>query len=156
MNRFETWLSHLSTLVVTASGVVYVWMKYFLVTDDPFALVNHPLQPLMISIHVIAAPFLTFVLGLVVNSHVRRKLLSESRSNRISGLVSLFTFPTMVISGYGLQVLTNETGLKIALVLHLATSTVFALTYVVHQVISLKMTRTVARKKPALVRQQTA
>ena len=158
MNRWESWLSHLSTIIVTATGTIYFWMEYFMKTDDPFALVNHPWQPAMMSLHVIVAPVLTFVLGLTVNSHVRKKLASRIRSNRISGLAALVTFPGMVVSGYLLQVSTSDLLSKVSLVTHLITSAVFALTYIVHQVVSIRMARAagVPSKRASLARQQTA
>lgn len=158
MSRWEKWLSHLSTVVVSVSGIVYLWMKYFMTTDDPFALVNHPLQPSMMSVHVLAAPVLTFMLGLIVNSHARKKLASPARSNRVSGLVALSSFPVMVLSGYLLQISTNELLTKVSLGLHLVTSGAFALTYAVHLLISLRLMRNVpvVEKTRSHIRQQPA
>jgi thiamine biosynthesis lipoprotein len=139
MSRFETWLSHAATIVVTLSGVVYLWMKYFMESDDPFSVVNHPLQPAMLSIHIIAAPLLVFVLGLILNSHIRKKLSSPSSYNRRSGLISLVAFPAMVVSGYLLQVTANPTVSRIALILHLVSSGLFAFTYIVHQMFGMRI-----------------
>lgn len=141
MSRWEKRLYHLSTAVVTASGVVYLVMKYFMATGDPFAIVNHPWQPAMLSLHVLAAPVLTFVVGLIVSSHVRTRLAAGTRANRRSGLVAAIAFPTMVVSGYALQAFTHAMLIQAALVLHLVSSGVFALGYVVHQVVSLMMSR---------------
>ncbi len=143
MNPAEKWLSHLSTIVVSVSGFIYLWMKYFMETDDPFSVVNHPLQPAMLGIHIVAAPFLVFVLGLMINTHVRKKLAASSSHNRRSGLVSLAAFPAMVVSGYALQVVTNSTINKIALVSHLVASGLFLLTYIIHQLISIRLEVTV-------------
>jgi hypothetical protein len=157
MNRLEAWLSHISTIVVGLSGIAYLWMKYFMQTNDPFALVNHPLQPTMMTVHVVAAPVLTFVLGMVVATHARKKLASPTRSNRISGLGALFTFAPMVVSGYMLQVSTSEMLTSAALATHLVTSGIFVLTYVIHQVVSIRLARTApAAKKSTFVSQQTA
>lgn len=158
MSRWESWVSHISTVIVTVSGVIYLWMEYFMKTDDPFALVNHPWQPTMLGIHVIAAPMLTFVLGLFINSHIRKKLASRIRSNRISGLAALFTFPAMIVSGYVLQISTSELLSKVSLVMHLTASGVFALTYLIHQVISIRLNRAVPDpvKSAPMADQQTA
>ena len=158
MTRFEVWLSHLSTIIVGISGLIYFWMKYFMQTDDPFALVNHPFQPTMMTVHVLVAPILTFVLGMTVSSHVRKKLASPSRSNRLSGLVTLATVPAMVVSGYVLQTSTSELLTQVALVAHLVSSSVFAITYLVHQVVSFRLRRAVATppKNRSFARQQTA
>ena len=158
MTRFEVWLSHFSTIIVGVSGVIYLWMKYFMQTDDPFAVVNHPLQPTTMTVHVLAAPILTFLLGMTVSSHVRKKIASGSRSNRLSGLVTLVTIPAMVVSGYLLQTSTNELFTRVALVVHLVSSGIFALTYLVHQVVSLRLRRAVATspKDRSFARRQTA
>jgi hypothetical protein len=158
MNRWETWLSHISTAVVAASGVIYLWMKYFMATDDPFALVNHPFQPAMLSLHILAAPVLTFVVGLIVRSHVRKKLSGGARSNRRSGLVAVITFPTMVVSGYALQAFSNPTLIKTTLVLHLVSSAVFAIGYVVHQIVSFMLSRRARlnSREPASLKRATA
>ncbi len=106
MRPWEIWLSHISTLLVTVSGVAYLWMKYFMETADPFAIVNHPWQSAMLSLHVLVAPALVFVVGLMVQSHIQKKLRSGTNSNRSSGLVSMVTMPVMIASGYMLQVVT--------------------------------------------------
>ncbi len=139
MSPAERWLSHVSTIVVSLSGLIYLWMKYFMETDDPFSVVNHPLQPAMLSAHIVTAPVLVFVLGLMINSHIRKKLAVPSPYNRRSGLVSMVAFPAMVVSGYALQVVTNSTINKIALVSHLVASGLFLLTYIIHQLISVRL-----------------
>jgi thiamine biosynthesis lipoprotein len=139
MSRAEKLLSHLSTVVVTLSGLVYLWMKYFMETDDPFSVVNHPLQPAMLSIHIVAGPVLVFILGLMINSHIREKLSGKSSYNRRSGWISLIVFPLMVVSGYLLQVVTSSTLNRIALVVHLAASGLFAATYLLHQLIGVRV-----------------
>ena len=141
MTRWETWLSHLSVGAVTASGVAYLWMKYFVENDDPFAVVNHPWQPAMLSLHNLVAPVVLFVLGLIVSSHVRKKLAGGSRANRRSGLIALVCFPLMAVSGYVLQISVREWIVQAALVLHLASSAVFVLGYLVHQTISVMLAR---------------
>ena len=141
MKPWEIRLSHISTIVVTVSGTAYLWMKYVMQTDDPFSIVNHPWQPAMLALHVLVAPVLVFVVGMMVQSHFQKKLQSGIRSNRASGLISMVTMPVMIASGYMLQVLTSPLLTNIALMVHLASSGAFALTYVAHQVVSLRLSR---------------
>lgn len=117
--------------VVTLTGVLYFWMKYMLTTDDPFSVVNHPLQPLMLELHLIAAPALLVIFGIVFNAHVASKLKHPARLRR-SGLTSLITFLTMSLSGYLLQVAVNEQVRLALLSLHVGTGLVFAVSYSVH------------------------
>ena len=141
MKPWEIWLSHISTFLVTVSGVAYLWMKYFMETNDPFAIINHPWQPAMLSLHVLVAPALVFVVGLMVQSHIQRKLWSGTNSNRSSGLASMVTLPVMIASGYMLQVVTAPLLASITLGLHLVSSSIFVITYVTHQVVSYRLAR---------------
>lgn len=141
MRPWEIWLSHISTFLVTVSGVAYLWMKYFMETNDPFAIVNHPWQPAMLSLHVLVAPVLVFVVGLMVQSHIQKKLRSGTNSNRSSGLASMVTLPVMIASGYMLQVVTAPLLASITLGLHLVSSSIFVITYITHQVVSYRLAR---------------
>lgn len=137
MSRWEAWSFHILTLVVSVSGVAYFWMKYLLTTDDPFAVVNHPMQPVALKVHILASPFLILALGMMFNSHVVTKLrCHRTRSNRVSGLVALFSFPLMAFSGYLLQVTAGPTLSRVCLILHLVMSILFAGSYLIHQVVS--------------------
>jgi len=139
MSRWEVWSLHALTLVVSITGAVYFWMKYLLETGDPLSVINHPLQPAMLNVHILAAPCLVFVLGAIANSHIALKWRTRSRLNRTSGRVALFSFPPMVLSGYLLQVVTQETAARVVLVLHLATGALFAITYLIHQLVMFRL-----------------
>jgi len=143
VKRWERGLFHASTAVVAASGVLYFWMKYVMESNDPFSIVNHPWQPGMLAAHVLAAPVLVFVTGLIADSHVRRKLRSGARSNRSSGVLSLIVLFPMIVSGYLLQVLTGPLLIRIMIVVHVGSSFFFVVTYFVHQVVSFRL------RKPA-------
>jgi hypothetical protein len=147
MSRFQSWSSHLVTIVVGLSGILYLVMKYFMTTEDPFAIVNHPLQPTMLSIHVFAAPVLVFLFGLMFESHIQRKLRAGRRANRKSGIIAAFTFGTMTLSGYMLQITASETLMRTALIVHLLSSGVFVLSYVVHQVVNFCLWRARVRQQ---------
>ena len=43
MTKLQAWLLHLSVIVLTVTGVVFAWMKYWMKTDDPFSLVEQAL-----------------------------------------------------------------------------------------------------------------
>ncbi|MEW6322815.1 MAG: hypothetical protein AB1635_17225 [Acidobacteriota bacterium] len=134
MRPFERWALHLSTALVTASGVAYAWMKYLLVADDPFAVVNHPWQGAMLAVHVLAAPALLVAFGVVFSSHISRKLRGV-KPNRRTGLAALAAFAVMTLSGYLLQVVTTPLVSKVCLVAHLVSGGVFAAAYLAHLVI---------------------
>ena len=142
MKPWERWTFGLLSLIVALTGFAYLAMKYLMRSDDPFALVNHPWQPAMLALHVLASPPLILVFGIVFNSHIMRRLRATRVENRRSGLASLITFGVMVASGYLLQVVTAEGWLEALVVVHVAAGVVFSVAYVAHLVISVRLART--------------
>lgn len=132
----KTWQRRAFAIVsatVVATGTVYFWMKYWLVSDDPFAVVNHPLQPLVLDAHVLAGPAFVLMFGILFNAHVAWALRAPAPLRR-SGLTSLVAIVAMIASGYVLQVVTNEQAQRITVVTHLASGAVFAAAYTTHVV----------------------
>ena len=132
MTRLQIISLNVFALLVTATGAVYAWMKYFMKSDDPFAVVNHPWQSFVLDAHVVVAPLLLFSLGLVYGTHVTAKLGSKTITRRKSGLAALAMIVPMVLSGYLLQVLTNEPARQAAAVAHWISSALFVLGFGVH------------------------
>jgi hypothetical protein len=141
VKRWERWTFNGLALAVAASGFVYLWMKYALETDDPFAVVNHPWQPLMLQLHVLASPPFVLIFGVVLNSHVMRKLQATGLRNQRSGYVSLGTFAVMLASGYLLQVATSEALLSALVWAHVSSAALFTLAYATHLLLSLSPAR---------------
>jgi len=142
MKRWERWTFNALSLAVAATGFVYLWMRYALQNDDPFAVVNHPWQTVMLDLHVVASPAFILMFGIVFNSHVMKKLRAPRLPNRRSGFVSLGTFAAMVVSGYLLQVSSNEAWLQALVVLHVASGAIFSVAYAIHLVLSVRLART--------------
>jgi hypothetical protein len=138
MKRWEKYTFTTLSAILTITGVAYFWMKWMLETDDPFAVVNHPLQPLMLQLHILVAPAFLVVFGIIFNSHIGRKI-GKQIPNRRSGMLSLVTLAIMTASGYLLQTLTDPLLHQAALVSHLASGGVFAGAYTVHLAISIRM-----------------
>lgn len=141
MSRWQAWSSHIITVLLGGSGIAYFVMKYLTTTDDPFAVVNHPLQPLMLDLHLIAAPPIIFLFGLMFESHIQKKLQSAGKTNRRSGIAAAVTFGAMTLSGYALQVFAAETLIMVAWVIHLASSSIFVLSYAIHQAVNFRLWR---------------
>ncbi len=141
MTRWERWSFGLLWLVVALTGGVYFWMKYFTESSDPFAVANHPWQPAMLNLHVLASPALLLVFGIILNSHVMKKLGGGSPANRRTGLLDLAAFGTMACSGYLLQVITNEALLRGMIVVHVGSGVIFSATYLAHLAISARLDR---------------
>lgn len=133
MTRAEAWFSHVSNVLVGGTGLVYAWMVYFAEPDDPFAVANHPLQPTLQHWHVLCAPLLVFACGLFWTNHVWRRVRSGFPARRKTGLSLFGLFAPMVVSGYLLQVAGSQTWRTVWVVVHVATSCIWMLAYVVHQ-----------------------
>jgi hypothetical protein len=146
MSVWEKLSCNLLTLVVAASGTAYFVMKDVMESGDPFSLVNHPWQPAMLAIHILASPLLILMFGVILHSHVARKIYNGDGNgngrNRRSGALALMSFGLMIGSGYALQVTTGATPHRIALLTHLASSAIFVASYLAHLVISVRLART--------------
>ncbi|MGA7616043.1 MAG: hypothetical protein WBX15_12775 [Thermoanaerobaculia bacterium] len=133
MTRLEAWYLHFTFAVTAATGVVFAWMKYFMKTDDPFAVANHPAQPYMLDVHVVFAPLLLFGLGVILHDHILFKRQLPLKQRRRSGLAAFWSIAPMVLSGYLLQVGTAEWLRSSMAVLHWITGGAFLAAYAVHQ-----------------------
>lgn len=145
MSAWQRWASHLISALVAVSGAALFWMKYVLEADDPFALVNHPWQPVALALHIVAAPVMLLVFGVLLEGHALRKLRNGPQpSSRWSGLGTWWAFLAMALSGYLLQVATSESLRWLSLVVHLGSSALFVGAYAVHVLLSVRRTRKAA------------
>ena len=133
MNRIQKLVLHGANLLVVASGLVYGWMRYFAKPADEWAIVNHPWQPLLQHLHVLAAPTLIFAVGLVWGAHVVGKLKNGS-VNRVAGIGLAIVFAPMAATGYLLQVSVDPEWRHYWTWLHGASSLVWVAVFVVHHV----------------------
>jgi len=139
MTRWEAWSFHTLSIVLSVTGILIFVMKYLMENHDPFQLVNHPWQPLMLDLHILMAPGLVLVLGMIWSSHVVGNLRTRSRNNRRTGILLLATFPVMVLSGYLIQILVHPTLSVLTIIMHAVSSSVFVIAYVWHQWLTLRI-----------------
>jgi hypothetical protein len=151
MNRLETWLLHLSTIVLTVTGAVYAIMHYLMKSSDPFSVINHPLEPYMLDIHIISAPVLVVAIGIILHSHILFKIENGSRPARKSGLILIPLFLIMAASGYVLQITSGSIN-RIFFWVHLGSGSLWALVYGAHHLASLSVRRTMAAARTNLAR----
>lgn len=149
MRRWEAWSVHASTLLVGGTGLVYAAMRYFLSPSDPYAVVNHPLQPTFQHLHVLTAPLLVFGAGLIWREHVWKHFRNGVQGGRRSGLGLLATIAPMVVSGYLIQTTVTEGWRTAWIAVHLATSALWLAAYAGHAL-------AVARKRARTARQRKA
>ncbi len=103
MTRFQRWFLYVTTAVATLSGVGYFYMKRFLTPVDPWAVINHPLEPWFLKAHILTAPLMLFAVGLITTQHIWRSLKSSLPTGRKTGLAATVAFGPLVISGYLIQ-----------------------------------------------------
>jgi hypothetical protein len=122
---------HASVALMTITGVVFAVMKYWMKSGDPFAVVNHPWQPHMLSAHVVLAPLAVFAFGWIFAVHTLPKL-ANGAPNRISGIANIVLIALMVASGYLLQISTGDATRRAFAVEHWVFSGLFVGSYVAH------------------------
>jgi hypothetical protein len=140
MNRLDAWLLHLSTIILSITGLIYAAMHYLMKPADPFSVVNSPLEPYMLSFHIVIAPLLIFATGMILHTHILWKLSTGSQIARKTGIFLIPLFVIMASSGYLLQVFTS-TGHTALVIVHLASGTLWFLFYAGHQIASLRFRR---------------
>lgn len=133
MTKAEAALVHVAHVLVGGTGLVYAWMLWFVTSDDPDALVNHPLQPDVQHLHVLTAPLLVFAIGLVWSAHVWPRVRDGQRARRTSGLALFASAAPMAASGYLLQTAVDPGWREAWVVVHVATSLLWIAAYAVHQ-----------------------
>jgi len=131
MSRAQVALLQLSLLGMALTGVVFAWMKYFMKSDDPFAVVNHPWQPHMMTAHVLLGPVSVFAIGWVFGNHVVPAYRGGA-PNRVSGVWSMLFIVPMTISGYLMQVTVADAARKAFAISHWVSVGLFVAAYVVH------------------------
>lgn len=125
MNAFQRWLLWGSSLLTGVTGLAYWWMKNRMQPLDPWAVINHPLQPWMLKAHILAAPVMVFAVGLVASDHIWRHWRQGERAGRRSGLTAMWVFVPLVATGYLIQAVTHAGWLKALAWAHLATGIAF-------------------------------
>ncbi len=137
MSLLERILLNASTLVVTATGLVYLWMKYAMTGHDPFSAYHHPWQPHALALHLLAGPFLVFALGLIAREHIVGRLLEDRpHRSRPSGIAAMLLAAPMIVSGYLIQIVTHSGARRVLVVAHVASGLLFALLFVGHLVLA--------------------
>lgn len=125
MTRVERALLWGSSAAVATSGLGFAWTKYLVRSDDPFAVVNSPWQTFLFKSHVLSAPVLVFVTGLLFSRHVIRHWQSPNPSGRRSGLGIVAVLLPLVASGYLIQTVTSDRMLDGLVAVHLATGILY-------------------------------
>jgi hypothetical protein len=133
VTRFERWAVWSTSVATFVTGVIYLWMKYLMVSDDPLAVVNHPWQPAVLKVHILVAPLLVFSIGLVALRHVWRHVQTKTQDGRRSGLLTLVVLGPMIVSGYLIQTMAEEGWLRAMAIVHIGLGLVYGVGLLAHQ-----------------------
>lgn len=133
MTRFEKASVWITTLLVGITGIVYGWMKYLIPPSDPFSVVNHPLQPLFLKLHILVAPLFLLAIGTIAIRHIWRHFRSGGRRSRRTGITTALSVGPMVATGYLIQVITGETLLLAMVIAHVAFGSLYLAGVALHQ-----------------------
>lgn len=133
MDFKERWTHHIANLLVGGTGAVYAWFLYGATSDDPFSVVNHPWQPHAQHLHVWLAPFLVFVTGYSWRRHVAPRLRRRDLQGYLTGLNLALSLIPMIASGYLIQTSVDPFWRKTWVAVHLASSALWLLGYLGHQ-----------------------
>ena len=132
MNRWEGLFIRAGFALVSASGLLLAFLKYFLAGSDPDSRLGNPWQPAVVSAHVLLAPVAVFVLGLLWRAHALSRLKSGEPEGRSSGTALTAIGLPLVLSGYVVQVVTGEVARRWTGWLHAALGLIFALAFILH------------------------
>lgn len=134
MSRWEKRIFQSLLTLVTLSGLVYLAIRYAMENNDPFSVINHPLEPIALDLHVLTAPFLILAGGMLMRSHAWPRFKSGNPARRRSGMTSAVLFLAMVVSGYGLEVAVRPLLGYMFWALHIGFGLAFVFAYVGHLV----------------------
>ncbi len=108
MSPLERWSLHLAALVTAGTGLLDGLLRWFGERAGEFGPEPHPWLGTAQHLHVLVTPLLVFTLGMMVRGHLWSKL-GRSVEGRRTGLGAAVLIAPMVVSGYGIQVVTSPT-----------------------------------------------
>jgi len=132
MTRAEKYLFITANVLVGGTGIVYGWFRYFAKSDDPFAVVGHPAQPLWQHLHIWTAPLLVFAFGHFFHQHALLYWKAGTLPGRRSGLTMLALAVPMIASGYLLQTAVDDMWRQAWIITHVATSLLWLAGVIAH------------------------
>ena len=132
MSRAERLFLHTANGLVGGTGLVYAAMRYLMNAADEWSVVNHPWQPHVQHLHVLAAPLLVFAVGLIWSRHVSAKYRNGGQG-RFAGIGLVVALVPMAASGYLIQVTVDPFWRTVWIVVHVASSLVWLGTLALHQ-----------------------
>lgn len=135
MNCFERWSVWGTSIAVLVTGIVYGWMKYFMEPLDPWAAINHPLQPWVLKAHILTAPLLIFAIGMITIRHVWQHYRCRVPLGRRTGIVTALVTLPMILTGYLIQAITDQGWLTAMAISHIGFGLIYGAGLAFHQIV---------------------
>ena len=135
MTRLEKWSVLGSSALTGVTGLGFLWVKYAMEPADPWAVINHPIEPWLLKSHILFAPLLVFAVGMIAVRHIWRHYRSGMEWGRKTGIISALSLAPMVFTGYLIQAVTEPSWLSFVAISHIVTSLIFLAALTVHAVI---------------------
>ena len=132
MSPFQRRLLWSSSLLTGLTGLVWFWMEHALEPAEPWAVINHPLQPWILKAHILVAPVMVFAVGLIAGDHIWRHFRQRVRAGRRSGLLAMAVLAPMILTGYLIQAITHPGWLSAVSWTHVATGALYLVALVGH------------------------
>ncbi len=152
MRNWQAQLLRISTAIVVGTGIIYFVMKDLLTTNDPFAIINHPWQPLFQKLHLLSGPLMIYAVGIYTLSHVIPHLKSRRPLGRLTGVVLCTLTLLMALSGYLIQMISSETWLSRVAIAHIGISFGFTLLFGIHLWLTLDERRSRQQQRLAQIK----
>jgi hypothetical protein len=132
MKKSDKYLLYITHTLTLMTGLLYGVTIYFLEPENAWDVVNHPMQIYFQQAHILVSPILVFIMGLIWQAHIRHKLEVQETLRKTSGLILIYSFIVMVLSGYLIQISVSEIARNIMVGMHLISSGLWSLVFFIH------------------------
>jgi len=136
VSTFERWNLWITTALVIATGVGLFGVKYLMTPSEPWAVINHPIQPWLLKAHIMVSPFMIFAVGIITTRHIWQHYRGGLAQGRHTGIITALVTVPMILTGYLIQVMTSMGWVKALAIAHIVFGTVYALGLSAHQLAS--------------------
>ncbi len=150
--RWHEWTLYLAIAGLTVSGSLWLLFHYFVSGEGGFGFVTHPLEPWWLKIHGAFGMFGLVLLGSLVPNHVAKAW--QRHRNRRTGGVNVATFVALVLTGYLLYYLGNETWRNVASVVHWVIGLALPVVTLIHVVAGKRLRSAGGRPRERVVEPQ--
>lgn len=109
-SKKELIIFFVTLLTVFFSGILWLIYHYLVKYESEFGITTHPMETKVLILHGIAGYIFLFIFGNIWYFHARELYKRKGyKKNRISGVLTLYSVITLIVTGLSLYYLTNET-----------------------------------------------